>query len=214
MRLIEAPKSRLKEIQRRILKAILGQIPPHDAAHGFCAGRSIKTFATPHVGKTAVLKIDLQDFFPSISAADSVCLSSGWLSRRCGGFAGWSSHQHHRRRMSGRVSRPNHDSFSGKPVGDIRGLICHKARQHHRHWQTCARIEWIAGCLVSHALSVRFTHGMPTILHFQVIISFAGCKTLSCSRVCHRHGGRILSASSKDTDYATGGPPAAWPALW
>ncbi len=69
VRLIEAPKSRLKEIQRRILKAIFAQIPPHDAAHGFCAGRSIKTFATPHVGKKVVLKIDLQDFFPSISAA-------------------------------------------------------------------------------------------------------------------------------------------------
>ncbi len=69
VRLIEAPKRRLKEIQRRILKEILEQIPPHDAAHGFRAGRSIKTFATPHVGKTVVLKIDLQDFFPSISAA-------------------------------------------------------------------------------------------------------------------------------------------------
>ena len=96
VRLIEAPKSRLKEIQRRILKAILGQIPPHDAAHGFCAGRSIKTFATPHVGKTAVLKIDLQDFFPSISAAriQSVFRAVGYP-ERCGGFAGWSLHQHH-----------------------------------------------------------------------------------------------------------------------
>lgn len=69
VRLIEAPKTRLKEIQRRILKSILVRIPPHHAAHGFCAGRSIRTFATPHVGKTVVLKIDLQDFFPSISAA-------------------------------------------------------------------------------------------------------------------------------------------------
>ena len=69
VRLIEAPKPRLKEIQRCILKAILEQIPPHDAAHGFCSGRSIKTFAAPHLGKTVVLKIDLQDFFPSISAA-------------------------------------------------------------------------------------------------------------------------------------------------
>ncbi len=69
VRLIEAPKPRLKEIQRRILKAILEQIPPHGAAHGFCAGRSIQTFAAPHVGRTVVLKIDMQDFFPSISAA-------------------------------------------------------------------------------------------------------------------------------------------------
>lgn len=69
VRLIEAPKSRLKEIQRQILIDILEAIPVHPAAHGFCAGRSIASFASPHVGRDVVLKIDLQDFFPSIAAA-------------------------------------------------------------------------------------------------------------------------------------------------
>jgi hypothetical protein len=69
VRLIEAPKSRLREIQRRILHGILDPLAPHEAAHGFRAGRSIKTFAAPHVGKVVVLRIDLEDFFPSISAA-------------------------------------------------------------------------------------------------------------------------------------------------
>jgi retron-type reverse transcriptase len=67
--MVEAPKPRLKEIQRRILAGILEHIPAHDAAHGFRRGRSIKTFAVPHVGKIVVLKIDFQDFFPSISVA-------------------------------------------------------------------------------------------------------------------------------------------------
>lgn len=69
VRLIEAPKARLKEIQRRILTDILNQIPPHTAAHGFRRHGSIRSFAAPHVGKAVVLKIDLQDFFPSIRAA-------------------------------------------------------------------------------------------------------------------------------------------------
>lgn len=69
IRLIEAPKPRLKEIQRQILSSILNNIPPHSAAHGFRRGHSIKTFAQPHADKEVVLKIDLCDFFPSISVA-------------------------------------------------------------------------------------------------------------------------------------------------
>lgn len=67
IRLIEAPKSRLKALQRLILAHILDKIPPHSAAHGFIKGRSVKTFIAPHVGQRVVLKMDLQDFFPSIT---------------------------------------------------------------------------------------------------------------------------------------------------
>jgi hypothetical protein len=66
VRIVEAPKPELKEIQRWILREILDKIPPHPSAHGFVMGRSIQTFATPHTGKRAVLKMDLRDFFPSI----------------------------------------------------------------------------------------------------------------------------------------------------
>ena len=66
IRLIEAPKERLKAVQEKILREILDQIPPHEAAHGFRKGRSIKSFVGPHVGRQVVLKLDLQDFFPSI----------------------------------------------------------------------------------------------------------------------------------------------------
>jgi RNA-directed DNA polymerase len=68
VRLIEAPKQRLKEIQKQILSEILEKIPVHPAAHGFRRGRSIKTFAAPHAGQRVVLRMDLRDFFPSISA--------------------------------------------------------------------------------------------------------------------------------------------------
>lgn len=67
-RLIEVPKPRLKLIQRELLHAILDRVPPHRAAHGFRAGRSVRTFAEPHAGRAVVLRMDLRDFFPSVSA--------------------------------------------------------------------------------------------------------------------------------------------------
>ena len=69
IRLIEAPKPRLKDLQRQILLWILDKIPPHPAAHGFVKGRSIKTFVTAHVGQRVVLRMDLRDFFPTFAGA-------------------------------------------------------------------------------------------------------------------------------------------------
>ena len=69
IRLLEAPKPRLKELQRIILREILERVLAHPVAHGFVKDRSIKTFATPHVGQQVVLRMDLQDFFPSFAAA-------------------------------------------------------------------------------------------------------------------------------------------------
>jgi RNA-directed DNA polymerase len=67
-RLIEAPKLRLKEVQRWILHEILGKVPPHPAAQGFVPGRSAVTHAALHTGQRAVLRLDLKDFFASIPA--------------------------------------------------------------------------------------------------------------------------------------------------
>ncbi|HEX3599909.1 MAG TPA: reverse transcriptase family protein [Lacipirellulaceae bacterium] len=69
VRLIEAPKPRLMAIQRQVLRRILDHVPPHDAAHGFRAGRSIVTFAAPHVGQAVVARLDLKDFFPTVTLA-------------------------------------------------------------------------------------------------------------------------------------------------
>ena len=66
IRLIEAPKPRLKDLQRQILLWILEKIPPHPTVHGFVKGRSIETFVAPHVGRRVVLRMDLRDFFPML----------------------------------------------------------------------------------------------------------------------------------------------------
>jgi RNA-directed DNA polymerase len=67
IRLIETPKPHLKALQRRILFAILDRVPSHSAVHGFVKGRSIQTFAAPHVGRRVVLRMDLENFFPSFA---------------------------------------------------------------------------------------------------------------------------------------------------
>jgi retron-type reverse transcriptase len=101
IRMIEAPKPRLKEIQRQVLSGILDLIPAHPAAHGFVKGRSIKTFAAPHVARRVVLRMDLQDFFPSLAARriqaffrtagypESVADLLGGLCTNAVGFRAW-----------------------------------------------------------------------------------------------------------------------------
>ncbi len=69
VRVIEAPCGTLRYAQREVLRSILMQIPPHDAAHGFRPGRSVRSYVEPHVCKRVVIKLDIQDFFPSITAA-------------------------------------------------------------------------------------------------------------------------------------------------
>jgi hypothetical protein len=69
IRLIESPKRELKELQHRILSSILDRVPAHQAAHGFVKGRSIATFAAPHVRQNILLRLDLEDFFPAFPAA-------------------------------------------------------------------------------------------------------------------------------------------------
>lgn len=68
-RLIESPKVLLKFAQRQILLKILLPIPPHEAARGFRPGFSIRDFVSSHTGKEIMVRFDLEDFFPSITAS-------------------------------------------------------------------------------------------------------------------------------------------------
>lgn len=68
-RLIMAPKRRLKALQRRLLALLVEKLPVSQHAHAFRRGHSIRTGAEPHVGKGLLLKLDLKDFFPSVTFA-------------------------------------------------------------------------------------------------------------------------------------------------
>lgn len=65
-RTIHAPVPPLKFVQRRILDRILNWVELPDCVHGFRRGRSLVTGAREHVGKEMVLRMDIEDFFPSI----------------------------------------------------------------------------------------------------------------------------------------------------
>ncbi|MFP2931732.1 reverse transcriptase family protein [Pyxidicoccus sp. 3LG] len=66
-RTITSPKPELKQAQRWVLSNVVERLPVHGAAHGFVAGRSILTNALAHAGADVVVKVDVKDFFPSVT---------------------------------------------------------------------------------------------------------------------------------------------------
>src|SRR5262249_39589851 len=62
-----APMPILKGVQQWILRQIVEKLPVHGAAHGFLPGRSILTNAQIHNDPRIVLKMDVKDFFPTVT---------------------------------------------------------------------------------------------------------------------------------------------------
>jgi RNA-directed DNA polymerase len=56
-----------KNLHRSFTDLLPYEAPDH--VHGFVRGRSTVSNASQHLGKACVLRVDLEDFFPSISAA-------------------------------------------------------------------------------------------------------------------------------------------------
>lgn len=69
LRLIEAPKPRLKAMQRQVMRQILARVPVHDAAFGFVKGRGVLDGAARHASEEVVVGFDLKDFFVSVPFA-------------------------------------------------------------------------------------------------------------------------------------------------
>ena len=83
LRAISAPRPHLKAAQTRVLRAIAERVPLHDAAMAFRPNRNIGNNAQVHShaaagGPSVVLRVDLKDFFPSIT-----------FTRIAGVFAQW-----------------------------------------------------------------------------------------------------------------------------
>lgn len=73
-RTIIAPRRALKDCQRWILDNILARVGVHAAAKGFVQRRSTKSHCRPHLGRESLLKLDFQDFFPSIKKRRVIAL--------------------------------------------------------------------------------------------------------------------------------------------
>lgn len=69
IRVLEAPKRRLKVIQRLLLDEVASLIPPHDAARGFRPGGSVRSYALPHADRGVVVRLDLEAFFASVTVS-------------------------------------------------------------------------------------------------------------------------------------------------
>jgi len=67
LRVISSPKMRLRVAQRWVLHSVLEPLPVHDAAMAFRPGRSVADNAARHTGRAVVVRIDLKDFFPSVT---------------------------------------------------------------------------------------------------------------------------------------------------
>ena len=66
LRLIESPKTVLKQAQRQINTYILRHVPIHPSAHGFRHGRSCLSHAELHCGKSNLFQFDIAHCFHSI----------------------------------------------------------------------------------------------------------------------------------------------------
>jgi RNA-directed DNA polymerase len=69
-RLIHHPSRELKALQRWLLRNIVSKWPVHPAAFAYRKGIGIKGNASMHVKSRYLLRMDFEDFFPSITAKD------------------------------------------------------------------------------------------------------------------------------------------------
>ena len=66
-RRIDAPLTSLKNIQNILLHNIFERLPVHDCVTGYVHNRSILDHVRPHVGQKELLRLDISNFFPSIT---------------------------------------------------------------------------------------------------------------------------------------------------
>ncbi|MGV9668094.1 reverse transcriptase family protein [Nocardia niigatensis] len=67
MRAISIPEPALMEVQRWILHRIASRIPVHPNSFAYTPGNSIRACAARHVGARWLVKLDVENFFESIS---------------------------------------------------------------------------------------------------------------------------------------------------
>jgi RNA-directed DNA polymerase len=69
-RKIEQPSKELKLLQRWLVRRIFDPLPTHPCAHAYVKGRSIGTNASVHRRSRFISRLDLENFFPSLTSVD------------------------------------------------------------------------------------------------------------------------------------------------
>jgi RNA-directed DNA polymerase len=87
-RLIHHPSKRLKSLQRWLLANVIENLPVHQAARAYRKGQSIFANASIHANSRYLLRMDLSNFFPSITQVDI----AKYIVDRAAFFSGWTPH--------------------------------------------------------------------------------------------------------------------------
>ncbi|CAN5896496.1 retron St85 family RNA-directed DNA polymerase [soil metagenome] len=66
LRTIHHPSRKLKMVQRWLLQAVIDRWQVHQAAYAYRPGRGIKQHASFHANGSFLLRMDVEDFFPSL----------------------------------------------------------------------------------------------------------------------------------------------------
>src|SRR5580765_4915752 len=72
MRTIHHPARELKLLQRWLVRNVLISLPIHPAATAYQPNSTIRRNAELHVANNYLLRVDFQDFFPSLRGIDVV----------------------------------------------------------------------------------------------------------------------------------------------
>ncbi|MGJ5898361.1 reverse transcriptase family protein [Streptomyces niveiscabiei] len=67
MRTVSSPEPSLLQVQQWILRSIAEKIPTHSSSYAYSPGRSVKQCASRHVGAKWLIKLDIRNFFESIT---------------------------------------------------------------------------------------------------------------------------------------------------
>ena len=68
-RVLSIPSDSLKALQKHLAKAFDAELGHrvHKTANAYIKGRNTITNAVPHLGCTVLIKLDIKDFFPSVT---------------------------------------------------------------------------------------------------------------------------------------------------
>ena len=150
---IHHPSRPLKALQRWLVENIIAQWPVHPAARAYRHRYNILRNATPHANSRFLLRLDLTDFFPSISAGDV----RRYLEQDPPGTAEWSGPD---RQLFVRLVCREQALTIGAPTSPgLSNAICHQLDGHLSAMASSASVEF-----TRYADDLFFSSKVPHVL--------------------------------------------------
>lgn len=119
VRELNVPMSRLRCEQEFVLENILSKLPVDSHAYAYRKGISIKDCARPHVGKKFLIRLDIQDFFGSVTenmVYNRLLEDTGYPRKLCRFLARLCCYKHHL--PQGAVTSPMLSNLVFRPLDE------------------------------------------------------------------------------------------------